>query len=178
MLEASTHRWSLPATPTPSAQAFSPTPADLSARNSYVAAISLEPSQSDLHAAPSTVAPVDKEATGLATGPEGTAHTRRRWPLLVFIGAVAAIIIALAIALPVALVHKHNHDAAISSGSTVTGNGDPNSPSPNPASPAGTVGGATGADGSLIVMEDGTNFTYRNQFGGFCEYSLQLRAAC
>ena len=69
------------------------------------------------------------------------------------------VIIVLAVVLPVTLVHKHH-------GSTADGGGPANthdaSPTSNSESPSGAT---TGGDGTVIVTEDGTTFTYRNKFG-------------
>ncbi|KAI0337316.1 glycoside hydrolase [Trametopsis cervina] len=87
---------------------------------------------------------------------EPRARPRRRWPIIALAALVAAVVIALAVALPVTLVH-HKH----SSGSG--GSGSTGGSASNPESPTGAV---TGGNGTLITTEDGTTFTYVNNFGG------------
>lgn len=89
---------------------------------------------------------------------------------IMILGAIAALIlIALAVIIPLYLVVFKNSSSKDSSkpSSQIT---DPNAPS-SAAKPSSTskpvVAAVTGGDGSLITMEDGTTFTYRNPFGGY-----------
>lgn len=95
--------------------------------------------------------------------PVASHRRRKRWPIFVLVGVVAAIVIALAIALPVSLVH-HGSQGSRASGSE-TG---PSGPASNPHSPTGAI---SGGNGSQVTTEDGTTFTYVNSFGGFCTFS-------
>lgn len=84
---------------------------------------------------------------------------RRRRVFYILAAAITAVVIALAVALPVALVRKHRNSSSGTEG--------PHSPAStaNPESPSGAL---SGGNGSLITAEDGTTFTYVNNFGGFC----------
>ena len=91
------------------------------------------------------------------------ASRSRRKCILILAAIVAVIVIAAAVAVPLATIkhHSNNSDAANpSSHSSSAGSAKPTaSSSPNKAI-------VTGGDGSVITMEDGTNFTYSNKFGG------------
>ncbi|KAF8889766.1 glycoside hydrolase [Gymnopilus junonius] len=85
--------------------------------------------------------------------------------IMLIAAVVILIIIALAVAIPVYfVVAKRSNKTAVSS----------NTPSGSTATPSATSSATapkskvaiTGGDGTLITMEDGTTFTYRNPFGG------------
>jgi glucan 1,3-beta-glucosidase len=93
---------------------------------------------------------------------------KRLW---IIVGGVAAAIILIAIAVPVAITasKKKPHsnlaaDAQSSSGASNDGKGDGGGKGSNPSKP--TVALITGGDGSTVTMDDGTTFTYSNQFNG------------
>lgn len=86
---------------------------------------------------------------------------RRRRVFYILAAVIAAVVIALAVALPITLIHKHRNSSSSAN--------SPHSPLPtaNPESPSGAL---SGGNGSLITTEDGTTFTYVNNFGGFCAF--------
>lgn len=91
------------------------------------------------------------------------------WILLV----LAIIIVVVAVVVPVYFKvikpnQKNNVSSGSSSGSGPTGSGPGNSGGGNSTTPSGAI---SGGDGSLVTMDDGSTFTYSNQFGGFCEFS-------
>src|SRR5262249_47030379 len=79
---------------------------------------------------------------------------------------LALIVFILIIALPVVL--KHNR----STSSAASGKPSGAKPSGKPAAPT------TGGNGSVITAEDGTTFTYINNFCGFCELPSLIAATC
>ncbi|KAI0751685.1 glycoside hydrolase superfamily [Daedaleopsis nitida] len=149
-----THIAEIPSTPAaPSTNPFA-TPA----RNSYVglATPSSAPPRpilsEDVNRNESDVPVLNEKYPGVST-------PRRRRPLI-WLGIIAAaiVVIVLAVVLPVYFtVIKKN------SGSS-PGGGRSGGSASNPESPTGAI---TGGDGSLIMMTDGTTFTYNNPFGGF-----------
>ena len=82
---------------------------------------------------------------------------------------VIAVVIILAVVLPVyfTVIKPKNNTA-----SGVSKNPDNSSPSPSPTSSSGNPKSpndlTTGGDGSTVTMDNGTQFTYHNSFGGFC----------
>lgn len=75
-------------------------------------------------------------------------------------GALLLVIIGVAVAVPVILSkNKGDSSSASSSGS--------NGHNPSGSDNTGSRNVVTGGDGSTITMEDGTTFTYTNQFGGY-----------
>lgn len=87
---------------------------------------------------------------------------RRRLHIWLAIGLLAVIIVVLAIVLPIVLTgHGPSGSSAIPGHGGHGHGGDP----ANPESPTGAI---TGGDGTVVVMSDGTSFTYTNKFGGFC----------
>ena len=122
--------------------------------------------------APSADAPlVPKPERGYENGLGGNNATDRperrkprfRGPIIYFAVVAIAVLVVLSVVLPVYFAGiKHN----TSSGR----NGNPNeshtpAPTSNPENPKELT---TGGDGSTVTMENGTQFTYHNQFGGFC----------
>ncbi|KAH9484569.1 putative glucan 1,3-beta-glucosidase D [Psilocybe cubensis] len=79
-------------------------------------------------------------------------HSRRK--VIIGLVAVAVIAIFLVVFLPVFFIVIRKNDSRRTGGSGV----------PNPNSPSGAI---TGGDGSIIKLDNGTTFTYRNPFGGF-----------
>ncbi|RDB14918.1 putative glucan 1,3-beta-glucosidase D [Hypsizygus marmoreus] len=74
-------------------------------------------------------------------------------------------VVAIAVAVPLVLTRKKNNDSESSSSNS------PSSPTDHPSSDGGGGGGkntvaTTGETGSKFVLDDGTNFTYVNNFGG------------
>ena len=105
-------------------------------------------------------------------------------PIFWFVVAAAIVAVALAVVLPVYFtVIKPKNNTSLGGGgnnNTGTGNGngtdnggDNHEPPTKP--PQGLI---TGGDGSTVTTENGTEFTYRNPFGGFCAcilFSLQWK---
>jgi hypothetical protein len=99
----------------------------------------------------------------------GNAGSKKRW----IIGAVAALVVVLGISIPLAVVLSGRHSSSAESPSAASAAPD-NSPT-TASTAAPSTGGAkpqlsvavTGGDGSTITIDDGTNFTYTNKFGGF-----------
>ncbi|KAI0785590.1 glycoside hydrolase superfamily [Abortiporus biennis] len=95
-----------------------------------------------------------------------TSRTSGRKKLWIILGSLAAlIIVVLAVVLPVVLVavKKHNNGSSASSSSSNGGGSGATGPPSNPESPSGAT---SGGDGSVIITEDGSKFTYVNKFGG------------
>lgn len=90
------------------------------------------------------------------------------WRWLAWVGAI--IIVILAVVLPIyftVIKPRQNHvNASKGTSGTPAGNGPVGSGSGNPHSPSGAT---SGGDGSVIITDTGSNFTYSNKFGGFCE---------
>jgi len=84
-------------------------------------------------------------------GPEKKVSRRRRLALIIL--AVSVCLAAIGFGLGIAL-NKHNASGT-SSGSTPSGSG-----------PKPTSGSTSGKSGSIVTFEDGTKFTYVNNFGG------------
>ncbi|KDQ20949.1 glycoside hydrolase family 5 protein [Botryobasidium botryosum FD-172 SS1] len=110
-------------------------------------------------------------ATGAASkeayadeSPSPRASGRKRFTTttLALIGAAVLAVLVLVIVLPVYFtVVKKNQNNAATGGSGGGGNGHGGGGKP------GSNGATTGGDGSVITMEDGTTFTYKNSFGGY-----------
>jgi hypothetical protein len=84
----------------------------------------------------------------------------------VAIGGAVLVLLGLVVGLPVGLtVGKKGSSGGQSGGSGGSSGGSGGElPAPQPN------GATTGGDGSTVVMEDGTSFTYKNKFGGYWEY--------
>lgn len=79
--------------------------------------------------------------------------------LVIFIAVICAFII-IATVLPIYLsVTRAKREARLANSPLGAGTSN------NPESPTGAT---TGGDGSIVIMEDGTEFVYQNMFGGFC----------
>ncbi|KAF8341007.1 glycoside hydrolase family 5 protein [Amanita rubescens] len=79
----------------------------------------------------------------------------RRLPI--FIAVISALVV-IAIILPVYLFTKAKREVRLANSPLGAGT------SSNPGSPTGAT---TGGDGSVVIMEGGTEFVYQNKFGGF-----------
>ncbi len=105
---------------------------------------------------------------------------KRPWFWVAVAGGVAVVV--LAVVLPVYFVvikpnqnHSTSGNAASSSGSGDSGSSGNPGPSDNgngSGKPQSAI--STGGDGSTVTKDDGTTFTYKNSFGGYCEYSLSV----
>ncbi|KZP22691.1 glycoside hydrolase family 5 protein [Athelia psychrophila] len=82
----------------------------------------------------------------------------------------ALIVVVLVVILPVyfTVIKKHNSSASSSGGGGATGAGGGGGGSPG--SSPGSKAAITGGDGSTITMDNGSNFTYSNAFGGSWYY--------
>jgi hypothetical protein len=96
--------------------------------------------------------------------------TRR---LFWFALAAIVVVVVLVVILPVyfTVIKPKNNTA-----SGITNNPDQDGPQPtsnpgdgNPKTPKGLT---TGGDGSIVTLDNGTQFTYHNQFGGFCAWII------
>ncbi|KAI1792509.1 glycoside hydrolase [Ganoderma leucocontextum] len=110
------------------------------------------------------------EGASLATHSDKDANPRpkskrRRLYIWLAVGLLAIIVIVLAIVLPIVLTSK-GHSGSTSDSNSSHGNG-PGGRGGSPANPESPTGAVTGVDGSIVVMSDGTSFTYTNKFGGF-----------
>lgn len=102
---------------------------------------------------------------------------KKRRPLLIaLIGLIILAVVVLAVVLPVYFTvikpKQHNFAGSGSSGSETepagTGPIGEGKGEHNPSSPTGAT---SGGDGSTVIGEDGSTFTYNNKFGGFCKFS-------
>lgn len=90
-------------------------------------------------------------------------------PIFWFVVAAAIVAVVLAVVLPVYFtVIKPKNNTAIGGGGNNNNNTGGDGGSNQPPKP--TTGLTTGGDGSTVTMENGTQFTYRNPFGGFCAH--------
>jgi hypothetical protein len=97
---------------------------------------------------------------------------------LISIGIAILAAVILAVILPVYFTvikpKQQNNHVNSSSGSSGPGTENPAGEGPigggkdDPASPTGAT---SGGDGSTVIAEDGSTFTYENKFGGFCEFT-------
>jgi glucan 1,3-beta-glucosidase len=83
----------------------------------------------------------------------------------VIAAAVLLVVVVLAVVLPVyfTVIKPNNHHSAASAPSDDQHTSAAPSPSTTPRI------AITGGDGSTVTTEDGSTFTYRNKFSGFCE---------
>ncbi|THG97563.1 hypothetical protein EW026_g4454 [Hermanssonia centrifuga] len=153
----------IPPQPGPHFSSFLPSIQDTSARNSYINSTPATPDVSRPFLSEGAIQ--DPFLDKPEDGPTGAINkpARRRWPLFVVGGAIAAVVIVLAVVLPVTLVHKHHGGGGSSSGTSDGGAHDPTATA-NPESPTGAL---TGGNGTVIQADDGSTFTYINNFGGF-----------
>lgn len=104
----------------------------------------------------------DKEASELTSGAQESKGKKRKLVTAAIVLGVI-ILIVLVVVLPVyfTVIKKKNNSKA----STETaGGGSVGGGSGNPESPTGAT---SGSDGSQIIADDGSTFTYQNKFGGF-----------
>ena len=85
-------------------------------------------------------------------------------PIFWFAAAAVVVVVVLAVVLPVYFTVIKPKNNTSSNGNT-NGSNNPE-PTNSPNSPRGLT---TGGDGSTVTMDNGTQFTYHNPFGGFCE---------
>ncbi|KAF5381908.1 hypothetical protein D9757_007571 [Collybiopsis confluens] len=138
--------------------------------------------ENSLHSSPNNSSPLLALNKPESDGPEhqlqadnnAVATKRRRRPvILALIGFSILAIVVLAVILPVyfKVIKPKNDQSNLSSGSdssgSSAGNGSVGTGSGNPTSPSGAT---SGGDGSQIIAEDGTKFTYKNSFGGYWVY--------
>ncbi|KZP09027.1 glycoside hydrolase family 5 protein [Athelia psychrophila] len=113
----------------------------------------------------------DQHDRGLVSAGAQEVPKRSSRRMLLGLAALGAlIVVVLVVVLPVCftVIKKHNSSASSSGGgggATGAGGGG-RSPSSSPSSKAAITGG----DGSSITMDDGSNFTYSNAFGGSWYY--------
>ena len=124
--------------------------------------------------APSATAPLvpetekNLEENAVNAQPDRSRSLFKR-PIFWLAAAAAIVAVALAVVLPVyfTVIKPKNNTSTGGGGGSGGGGNNPNNPKPP------TSGGlTTGGDGSTVTMENGTEFTYHNPFGGFCAYLL------
>ena len=174
---------SLPSTPAAPDQALLATPGDDNAALQPPTPLTnltpLQPSPRE-SLAPSGTAPLvpesEKNLEGNADVVEFQPNNRKplaRRPIFWAVAAAAIVAVILAVILPVyftVIKPKNNTSLGSGPGNNTQGNGTDNggdNPEPPPKPPQGLI---TGGDGSTVTMENGTEFTYRNPFGGYCAY--------
>ncbi|KAJ2912332.1 hypothetical protein MD484_g8086, partial [Candolleomyces efflorescens] len=109
----------------------------------------------------------DNDGREYYTEGAGRKSGRKRWIVLAVVLGIA-IIVFLAVFLPVYFVVIRKSPEAASGGSTSDGSsGSSGTGTAGAPRPSSTAGITTGGDGSVITLENGTTFTYRNSFGGF-----------
>lgn len=101
---------------------------------------------------------------------------KRRPALLILIGLTILVVIVLAVILPIYFTvikpKQRNHSGSSGSNTDPAGTGPKGEGKGDPESPTGAT---SGSDGSTIIGEDGTTFTYNNKFGGFCKFQIFFR---
>ena len=166
---------SIPSTPSaPSDKALIDTPGDGNdvlqppAPPPYLTPLEGSPRDSP---APSGTAPLVPESEKNLEGNvvEAQPANRRsllKRPIFWFVVAAAVVAVVLAVILPVyfTVIKPKNNTSLGGSGNNTGGDGGSNPPSKPPTDLT------TGGDGSTVTMENGTQFTYRNPFGGFCAH--------
>ncbi|KAF9461827.1 glycoside hydrolase superfamily [Collybia nuda] len=96
--------------------------------------------------------------------------TKRRPILIILFGLAILAVVILAIILPVYFTvikpkQRSEHSGSLGSDTDApAGTGPIGGGTNDPESPTGAT---SGGDGSTVITEDGTNFTYSNKFGGF-----------
>lgn len=107
---------------------------------------------------------------------------KRAWFWLLSLLALAIVVVAVVVPVYFTVIKPKQHNtvsSGASSGAASNGNGSgsttggSSTAAPKPVQTAVTTGG----DGSTVTMEDGTTFTYKNQFGGFCEYRFLVSSS-
>ncbi|KAH9484136.1 putative glucan 1,3-beta-glucosidase D [Psilocybe cubensis] len=93
--------------------------------------------------------------------------SRRKIMILGAIAALILIILAIIVPLYFAVFKKSNNNEASSSQSTSKATTSSSAPPTSSSAASPPVRVVTGGDGSIITMEDGTTFEYKNPFGGY-----------
>ncbi|KAI0919436.1 hypothetical protein AcV7_006173 [Taiwanofungus camphoratus] len=112
---------------------------------------------------------------GLASGASRYLKTPWYRRPFVWLAAFAVLaIVVLAVVLPVYFVvvkprRHHGSSSSLGTGGSGDGNGNGGGKGSG-ANPESPTGATTGGNGSVVVMDDGTNFTYINPFGGYWVY--------
>ncbi|TFK19430.1 glycoside hydrolase [Coprinopsis marcescibilis] len=107
---------------------------------------------------------------GQATDPAPKKSAKRNLLLIALLSLVALIVVVLAVVLPVYFkVIKPRQQSGSREGQIGGSTEDPGETpvEPTPTEPVTPVVPITGGDGSTITTENGTTFTYVNNFGGF-----------
>lgn len=144
-----------PAAPFLAPSEGSPTP-----RDSYLT------NNSPANSAP--LLPVEKELPEQGDFTSGRSKPLYKKPLIWALAAAAIALIVVAVVVPVYfVVIKPKNDTTGNNGSG-SNNGNGNNNNPNHQSPTSKI---SGGNGSTITMQNGTQFTYINPFGGICEQS-------
>lgn len=101
------------------------------------------------------------------------AAPRSKRKVIIGCGILAGILIILAIVIPVYFaVVKPDSKNGSSNGDSDSSSGDDDGDSPASPTSTGTTKGVliTGGSGSKVKLEDGSTFTYQNEFGGYWYY--------
>lgn len=111
------------------------------------------------------------EGKTITSDPEIKGRSLPKWrPLkLLFVALAALIVIILAVVIP---VHFTTIKKGNSSASSASGGGSSSGGGGGGRGPGGSNSVTSGGDGSTVTTETGEQFTYRNPYGGFCEYSF------
>lgn len=120
-----------------------------------------------------TFLPAGKESGTVSPQGAAAAKPLYRRPAYLAVAVAALVAIILAIILPVyfVVIRKNNDSSNANGNGSGSGSGSGNGHGKNPPS---SSSGTSGGDGSTIVSGN-TSFTYNNQFGGICEFSLTLQ---
>lgn len=91
-------------------------------------------------------------------------------PLVWALAAAAVALIVVAVIVPVYFVVIKPKNNTVNGGNSngPNNNGNGNNDNPTHQSPTSKI---SGGNGSTITTQDGTQFTYINQFGGICEWN-------
>lgn len=118
--------------------------------------------------------PAGKDSEGALNSqqaPRTTPFYRRPVWLALALGALVALILIIILPLYFTVIHKSGGNASNrTSKNPGSGNGNSTNPNGSPKSPTNS-NAISGADGSTIISGN-TSFTYRNSFGGTCEFFL------
>ena len=171
--------------PTPLQDTYIPLPADDTLRPPMAPYLAHEIStpRSSAYGPPSTInsqEPLAGREKPAETYPEDTPSSQNqkrapihKRPVFWLAVLVALILIILVVILPVYFtVIKKNNNSNNAAAATGSGSSTGAQPTKTGQPAASATAAITGGDGSLITTSDGVNFTYKNQFGGTCEYIL------
>ena len=90
---------------------------------------------------------------------------KRRFFWLAVVAALVVVVLAVVLPIYFTVIKPKNN--------TVSGGGkNPDQGNPQPTSTSSPKGLTTGGDGSTVTTDNGTQFTYRNPFGGFCAWII------